>query len=192
MDVLIKDLPDNISLKDQKNPLTAVAKGNPPDTVYKFSYHPKTGRFLYCYPGEFHIDAMNKAGDEDEFDNYVRVIYDCNNNVAGSRIWGEANYENRDLEADAKSFDAQYAAYKVFIKFDPKLKWVFNLSQKDVTDDGRENLDLSKVSKDRILDETQVEELKKNFSRIHEDQKFKGYWGLKMKGYQVSIFLKHM
>jgi len=175
MNTLTKDLGNNLVLNDPKNPLSAMDKWNK-KSVYKFSYHPKKGRLLYCYPGQFHIDAISKAGDKDIFDEYVRIIYDPSKNVAGSRVWGDADYFNNSPDTDAKSFKAQYAAFKFFIKFDPNLKWILNLTNKDLT--SNEALNSSRIFKNRILKNTQMEELRKNFKKIYENEKLNEYWGI--------------
>ena len=56
---ITKDLPSNIILKDPNNPLSAV--GDNGKGVYKYSYNPKTGRLLYSYPGEGHVNAIERA-----------------------------------------------------------------------------------------------------------------------------------
>jgi hypothetical protein len=155
---------DDVELSDPKNPLTAYGVHNE-KPVYKYSYNPKTGRLLYSYPGENHADAIARVKDTKNFDDYVRIIYVPDSNVAGSRVWGAANYEEGDPEAGTKSFNAQHAAYKFFKKFNPKLKWVLNLTNSDL-DKGVESLNLLKVGKNRILDSKQIEEMSKNFHNV--------------------------
>jgi hypothetical protein len=147
----------NIILKQKDNPLSAVDKWDDRPVV-KFSFLPPN-KVLYSMPGNHHSDAINKANDTKNFDNYVRIIYDPAHKVAGSRVWGRANYENEDPEADTKSFDAQFLAYEFFKRKNPKLRWVFNLSGQDLQY-GSEHLDTTKMAKSRILKESQLYELK--------------------------------
>lgn len=174
MDIIFKDLPDFIVLKDPMNPLSAVGKKHG-DHVYKYAYNPKTGRLLYVYPGDRHVSAISEAGDADYFKDYVRVIYDYKNNVAGSRERG-SSFNTED--ENNKSFEEQYAAFKFFKQFDPSLKWILNLTNIDLTSDEEEALDSSEVFPNRILDDAQMEELSKNFKKIYEDKKLKSYWRL--------------
>ena len=150
----------DIELKDPKNPLSAVGKWNE-KPVYKYSYNPRSGRLIFSYPGENHADAISKAKDTNNFDEYIRVIYAPGTNVAGSRVWGASNYEESDPDADIKAFEAQYATFKVFKKFHPRLKWILNLTNDDLNK-GVESLNLAKINKNRILEDRQMEELKKN------------------------------
>ena len=140
----------NIVLVQKGNPLSAVDKWNNKQ-VLKFSYNPFTNTLLYSRPEENHADAIARARDTKNFDQYVRVIYDPERNVAGSRMWG--NEEDYD---PADSRDMQDKAFEFFKYFEPKLKWIYDLTNDDLT--RTERLDASK-----ILDERIVSVLKKLF-----------------------------
>lgn len=162
-----RDLPSNIKLRDSNNPFSAV--GDNGEGVYKYSYNPKTGRLLYSYPGEGHVNAIERAGDGRKFDEYVRVIYDRSENVAGSRVWGDASVYNQDQEAHVKSFDAQYDTFQFFKKSNPGLKWILDLTNNDVEGDEREELDVD-AARGRVIEATQMEELKRALKSLHENK----------------------
>lgn len=131
------------------------------DRVYKFAYNFKTGQLLYVYPGDRHISAVTEAGDKDNFKDYIRVIYDHKNNVAGSRERG-SSFNTK--EENIKSFKEQYDAFKFFEQFVPSLRWVLDLTNVDLTSDDEEALDSSTVVPSRILDGAKMEELRKALS----------------------------
>jgi len=164
---ITKDLPSNIILKDINNPFSAVSSDG--EGVYKYSYNPKTGRLLYSQPGAGHVNAIEAAGDGSKFDEYVRVIYDHSENVAGSRVWGDADIYNKDQEAHVKSFDAQYDTFQFFKKSNPGLKWALDLTQNDISGDDMEELDIAAVS-GRLIEAVQMEELKKALKSLHENK----------------------
>jgi hypothetical protein len=140
----------NIVLIQKENPLSAVDKWNN-ERITKFSYNPSTNTLFYSRPEEYHADAIARAKDTKNFDKYVRVIYDPERNVAGSRAWG-----SEDGFDPAESRDTQDKAFEFFKQFDSKLKWVYDLTNDDLT--RTERLDASK-----ILDERIVSVLKKLF-----------------------------
>ena len=156
----VGELRDDVELKDPTDPLSAVGKWDR-KPVYKFSYNPKTGKLLYSYPGENHADAVARAGDTKHFDDYVRVIYDANRKVAGSRVYGTVDYDASNEKDKVKSFEAQYITSEFFKQFDSTLKWVLDLSNNDLSR-GVEALDLTKISKQRILEDRQMKELFKS------------------------------
>ena len=160
----MEELDSNITLKDLNNPLSAVASdtGEP---VYKYSYHPKTGNILYSYPGLGHIDAIKRAGDESNFDDYVRIIYDHKTNIGGSRKWGAYG---EDDESKYKSFEPQHQAFRTLQKVNPSLKWVFNLTQNDVTGDEREELNVGAIDSSRIMESFGVATLMRDFKKLLE------------------------
>ena len=169
MNNITADLPSNIILKNPSDPLSAVSTDG--QGVYKYSYNPKTGRLLYSQPGAGHVNAIEAVGDESKFDEYVRVIYNCSENVGGSRVWGDATIYNRDHEAHVKSFDVQYDTFQFFKKFHPGLKWIVDLTQNDTTGDEMEELDVSVArAQKRLLEAFQMEELRKSLKSLHENK----------------------
>ena len=149
----------NIKLKVKNDPLSAydMYSGKP---IYKFSYLPKNNSVLFSYPGDYHSDAIGKAGKTKHFDDYVRIIYDPSSNVAGSRPWGLDDLSPNGEEQGVRSYNAQYQAYQFFKKNHPGLKWKFNVVNADLNR-GTEKLEAKKQDPKTILNEAQVEKLMK-------------------------------
>ena len=133
----------NIVLTEKGNPLSAIDKWDN-KRVVKFSYNPFSNLILFSRPGEYHADAIARVKDTKNFDKYVRVIYDLQRNVAGSRVWGTE--DDFDLES---SQEMQDRAYGFFKHFDPTLKWVYDLTNDDLTKS--EQLNASKIVNERIV-----------------------------------------
>ena len=133
----------NIVLTEKGNPLSAIDKWDN-KRVVKFSYNPFSNLILFSRPGEYHADAIARVKDTKNFDKYVRVIYDPKSNVAGSRIWGS----EEDFDP-AESIEMQDKAYEFFKQFDSKLKWIYDLTNDDLTK--TERLDASKILDERIV-----------------------------------------
>jgi len=133
----------NIVLIEKGNPLSSIDKWDNKN-VLKFSYNPFSNIILYSRPGEYHADAIARFKDTKNFDKYVRVIYDPQRNVAGSRVWG-----TEDDFDPAESIGMQDKAFEYFKQFDSGLKWVYDLTNDDLNKS--EQLNASKIVNERIV-----------------------------------------
>jgi len=148
--VIATDNP-SVLLTKEGNPLSAIDKWSK-QPVVKFAYLPNTNTVLYSTPGDNHASAIHRAKDNANFDKYVRVIYSPENNTMGSRMWGIVDNDDDKV----RSYEEQYKAFEYFTKFNPSLKWIFNLTNNDL--DSVEYLDTNKINKNRIQTSTEVKE----------------------------------
>ncbi len=130
---------------EQPGNITTIKSRATGQYVEKASYNPKTGEFIVTPPGQLH--AMSLRGKK--FDDFVRLVFDRNNNTVGSRAWQDDYSTGADFDP-VKSFEAQFKAYERLSKNSPGLRWVIDADE-FIPRKGAEVFDATRVPAERIM-----------------------------------------
>jgi hypothetical protein len=141
------------------DPLDAVAEdGRRP---WKLVWNPETGEVVHCRPSEDHQFALIRTGKPanwpQEFERWLRVTFNWEENLAGSRHWHllEMDWKARTpdelTEMEKRSHRVQLAAYRFFAKGHPGLRWAFDLHGRQLVDGTSERLEGDRLLPDQAF-----------------------------------------